>query len=69
MIGTPGIMARAGLELAHASGVFRLAERRAAGSGAILLLEHVRPKSRSAFQPLRQHEITPRFLERVIRAL
>ncbi len=64
-----GIMARAGLELAHISGVFRLAEQRAAGSGAILLLKHVRPKSTTAFQPLQQHEITPWFLERMIRAL
>jgi peptidoglycan/xylan/chitin deacetylase (PgdA/CDA1 family) len=62
-------LAQAGLELAHASGVFRLAERRAAGTGAILRLEHVRPRSAAAFQPLRHKEITPRFLERMIRAL
>ncbi len=69
MNGRTGILARAGLELAHVSGVFRLAERRAAGSGAILLLEHVRPKSKAAFQPLRRHEVSPWFLERVIHAL
>lgn len=69
MIAGTGKLARAGLELAHISGVFRLAERRAAGSGAILLLEHVRPRGKAAFQPLGQHEITPRFLDRVIRAL
>lgn len=69
MTAGPGIVARAGLELAHASGVFRLAERRAAGSGAIIRFEHVRPKGTAAFQPLQQHEVTPRFLERVIRAL
>lgn len=55
--------------MAHASGVFRLAESRAAGSGVILRFERVRPKSAAAFQPLQPHEVTPRFLERVIRAL
>ena len=62
-------LARAGFELAHASGVFRLAERRAAGTGAILRFERVRPRSTAVFQPLRHEEITPRFLERMIRAL
>lgn len=69
MTARTGRLARAGLELAHISGVFRLAERRAAGSGAILLLEHVRPKNKAAFQPLSEHEITSRFLDRAIRAL
>lgn len=69
MIARNNRLAQAGLELAHASGVFRLAERRAAGTGAILRLEHVRPRSTAAFQPLRHQEITPRFLERMIRAL
>ncbi|MBX9711588.1 MAG: polysaccharide deacetylase family protein [Xanthobacteraceae bacterium] len=69
MIARNSKLAHAGLELAHASGVFRIAERRAAGTGAILRLEHVRPKSTAAFQPLRHQEITPRFLERMIRAL
>lgn len=69
MIARNSGLARAGLELAHASGVFRLAERRAAGTGAILRLEHVRPRSTAAFQPLRHQDVTPRFLERLIRAL
>lgn len=59
----------AGLELAHASGLFWLAERRASGTGVILRFEHVRPANRVAFQPLKQREITPRFLDRAIAAL
>lgn len=31
--------------------------------------EHVRPRNTERFQPLRPHEITPAFLDRVIRAL
>ncbi len=69
MIARNSKLAQAGFELAHVSGVFRLAERRAAGTGAILRLEHVRPRSTAAFQPLKHKEITPRFLERMIRAL
>ena len=42
---------------------------RSRGAGAILRFEHVRPRRRGAFQPLRQSEITPQFLDRAIRAL
>ncbi|OKO86959.1 polysaccharide deacetylase [Bradyrhizobium sp. NAS80.1] len=39
------------------------------GAGAILRFEYVRPRRRGAFQPLRENEITPQFLDRAIRAL
>ena len=44
--------------------------RRFLGSvGAILMLHHVRPARRDRFQPNAQLEVTPGFLERVIRRL
>jgi peptidoglycan/xylan/chitin deacetylase (PgdA/CDA1 family) len=54
------------LELAYFSGRAWL-ERR--GAGAILRFERVRPRHSGRFQPLRSREITPRFLDRAIRAL
>ncbi|MDA9409341.1 polysaccharide deacetylase family protein [Bradyrhizobium sp. CCBAU 45384] len=54
------------LELAWFSGRPLLRSR---GAGAILRFEHVRPRRSGAFQPLREHEITPQFLDRAIRAL
>jgi peptidoglycan/xylan/chitin deacetylase (PgdA/CDA1 family) len=57
------------LELAYFSGHAMLASRAAGGAGAILRFERVRPRPRGAFQPLRSHEITPRFLDRAIHAL
>jgi len=42
---------------------------RGRGAGAILRFAHVRPRRRGAFQPLREHEITPQFLDRAIGAL
>ena len=60
---------RVRLELAYFSGSARLLEFRMGGAGAILRFERVRPARRDGFQPLRSHEITPQFLERVLRAL
>ena len=54
------------LELAWFSGRSLLRSR---GAGAILRLQHVRPRRSGAFQPRREHEITPQFLDRTIRAL
>ncbi|WP_234683850.1 polysaccharide deacetylase family protein [Bradyrhizobium monzae] len=54
------------LELAWFTGRPLLRSR---GAGAILRFERVRPRRRGAFQPLRQNEITPQFLDRAIRAL
>jgi peptidoglycan/xylan/chitin deacetylase (PgdA/CDA1 family) len=54
------------LELAWFTGQPLLRSR---GAGAIVRFQHVRPRRSGAFQPLREHEITPRFLDRAIRAL
>lgn len=55
-----------GLELAYFSG---RAFRRGNGTGVILRFERVRPARGGVFQPLKSSEITPRFLDRTIRAL
>ena len=57
------------LELAYFSGRAWFAGREAGGAGAILRFERVRPRRSGRFQPLRSSEITPRFLDRAIRAL
>lgn len=57
------------LELAYFSGRAWLKRRGAGGAGVILRFEHVRPRRAGRFQPLKSHEITPRFLDRTIRAL
>src|SRR6185437_302051 len=62
-------LAAVGLELAYFSGLVRLLERRAGGTGVILKFERVRPKPAGRFQPLHAQEVTPEFLDRVIRAL
>lgn len=56
------------LELAYFSGRAWLRERRF-GGGVVLRFERVRPSRSGPFQPLKSHEITPRFLDRMIRAL
>jgi len=60
---------RASLEFAYFSGFSRLMQRRAGGAGVILRFERVRPRRWSRFQPLKSREITPKFLDRTIRAL
>ncbi len=57
------------LELAYFSGVSWLRGRGAGGAGVILRFERVRPRSLARFQPLKAREITPKFLDRTIRAL
>jgi peptidoglycan/xylan/chitin deacetylase (PgdA/CDA1 family) len=57
------------LELAYFTGVSWLRARGAGGAGAILRFERVRPRRAARFQPLKSREITPRFLDRAIRAL
>jgi peptidoglycan/xylan/chitin deacetylase (PgdA/CDA1 family) len=60
---------RAGLETLYFSGAHVLMRRFLGGVGAILMLHHVRPARRDRFQPNAQLEVTPEFLERVIRRL
>jgi peptidoglycan/xylan/chitin deacetylase (PgdA/CDA1 family) len=62
-------LTRARLEFAYFSGFSRLMPRRTGGAGVILRFERVRPRRAGRFQPLKSHEITPRFLDRTIRAL
>ena len=57
------------LRLDYFSGRAWWNERETGGAGVILRLERVRPQRPGHFQPLRSGEITPRFLERTIRAL
>src|SRR5271163_4432143 len=54
------------LELAYFSGRAWIGGR---GAGAILRFERVRPSRAGRFQPLKSREITPRFLDRMLRAL
>jgi peptidoglycan/xylan/chitin deacetylase (PgdA/CDA1 family) len=62
-------LTRLRLELAYFGGVPWLRGRRAGGAGVVLRFERVRPQSPARFQPLKSHEITPGFLDRMIRAL
>jgi peptidoglycan/xylan/chitin deacetylase (PgdA/CDA1 family) len=57
------------LELAYFSGLSWLRGRGAGGAGVIMRFERVRPRRAGRFQPLKSHEITPKFLDRTIRAL
>ncbi len=57
------------LELAYFSGRAWLKARQFGGAGAVLRFERVRPARRGGFQPLKSREITPRFLDRTIKAL
>ena len=62
-------LTRAGLELAYFSGYARIMQRRTGGAGVVLRFERVRPRRGARFQPLSSQEITPKFLDRTIRAL
>jgi hypothetical protein len=64
-----GILRRAWMELGYFSGYFRLKQRDTGGAGVILRFERVRPRNSRTFQPNRWREITPQFLDRMIRAL
>jgi peptidoglycan/xylan/chitin deacetylase (PgdA/CDA1 family) len=57
------------LELAYFGGLPWLKGRAAGGAGVVLRFERVRPRRPVRFQPLKSHEITPKFLDRTIRAL
>src|ERR1700730_92138 len=57
------------LEFAYFSGRAWWKRRGAGGAGVVLRFERVRPRRSARFQPLKSREITPRFLDRTIRAL
>ena len=57
------------LELAYFSGLPLLKGRRSGGAGVIMRFERVRPPRSTRFQPLKSREITPKFLDRTIKAL
>jgi peptidoglycan/xylan/chitin deacetylase (PgdA/CDA1 family) len=57
------------MELAWFSGYARLKQRAFGGAGVVLRFERVRARQTRRFQPLQAGEITPQFLDRMIRAL
>ena len=63
------LLTRLRLELAYFSGFSLVMARRTGGAGVILRFERVRPRLAGRFQPLKSQEITPKFLDRTIRAL
>lgn len=69
LAGLRGQIIRAGLEGLYFSGAHLLARPLLGGVGAILMLHHVRPPRLDSFQPNRLLEVTPAFLEDVIRYL
>jgi peptidoglycan/xylan/chitin deacetylase (PgdA/CDA1 family) len=60
---------RGGLETLYFSGLHHLMRPLVGGVGVILTLHHVRPARSDAFQPNRLLEITPGFLEQLLRRL
>jgi peptidoglycan/xylan/chitin deacetylase (PgdA/CDA1 family) len=60
---------RTGMEALYFSGAHRLLRPLLGGVGAILTLHHVRPPRADAFQPNKLLEVTPAFLEDVVREL
>jgi peptidoglycan/xylan/chitin deacetylase (PgdA/CDA1 family) len=60
---------RTGLETLYFSGMHRMLQPMFGGIGSILTLHHVRPARISRFQPNRLLEITPDFLEKLLRRL
>jgi peptidoglycan/xylan/chitin deacetylase (PgdA/CDA1 family) len=60
---------RAALNTLYFSGAYWMLRPLLGGVGSILILHHVRPPQPGRFQPNHLLEVTPRFLERVIRRL
>jgi hypothetical protein len=60
---------RSGLETLYFSGMHHWLRPLVGGMGAILTLHHVRPSRPEAFQPNRRLEVTPEFLEGLLRRL
>lgn len=61
------VLRRAALTAIRISGVHRVAELRTGGVGAILRMRHVRPRVAGRASLARDSEITPRFLDRLVR--
>jgi hypothetical protein len=57
------------MEALYFSGAHRMLRPLLGGVGAILTLHHVRPARSDAFQPNRLLEVSPQFLEDVLREL
>jgi peptidoglycan/xylan/chitin deacetylase (PgdA/CDA1 family) len=60
---------RTGFETLYFSGMHRMMQPMVGGIGSILTLHHVRPARASRFQPNQLLEITPEFLEKLLRRL
>jgi peptidoglycan/xylan/chitin deacetylase (PgdA/CDA1 family) len=60
---------RGGLESLYFSGAHIVSRPFVGGVGAILALHHVRPPRPDRFQPNRLLEVTPQFLQRLVRGL
>ncbi len=60
---------RAQMELAYFSFYARMKQRQSGGAGVVLAFQRVRPGRLALFQPHKAQEISPRFLDRTIRAL
>ena len=60
---------RTGLETLYFTGLHHMIRPLVGGVGTILTLHHVRPPRRDAFQPNCLLEVTPGFLERLLRRL
>ncbi len=69
MSGLKKTIIRSGLETLYFSGAHLALRPFVGGVGAILTLHHVRPPRPDRFQPNRLLEVTPEFLERVVRYL
>lgn len=60
---------RTGLETLYFSGLHHMLRPFVGGVGSILTLHHVRPARKSGFQPNRLLEVTPNFLDGLLRRL
>ncbi len=69
MAGLKKVILRTGMEALYFTGAYRFLQPALGGVGAILTMHHVRPARRDAFQPNRLLEVTPEFLDDVLRGL
>jgi peptidoglycan/xylan/chitin deacetylase (PgdA/CDA1 family) len=69
MAGMKKVIFRTGMEALYFTGAHLALKSWVGGVGAILTLHHVRPPRHDAFQPNRLLEVSPTFLEQVVRRL